>query len=135
MIIEEIRNYFDLCPLLDSEARINIDYIGLDNVEYAIYSEPIEPVFKRFVDGGKIKQYGFTFTTISSYSPELITQIENSGFFEQFSDWIEKNNNADILPNVPGAIKIMVLTNGFLLDADGEKAKYQIQLKLIYKED
>ncbi len=133
--IEAIRKYFDKCPLLDEEARINIDYIGNEVVEYAIYSEPINPIYKEYVDGGKIKQFGFTFTTINYYSAEILQQLENSNFFEDFQKWIEDNNKNYILPQVKGAIKIEILTNGFLLDAEADKAKYQIQLKLIYKED
>lgn len=134
-IIEAIRQYFNECPLLDENARINIDYIGLEAIEYAIYSEPIEPIYKKYVDGGSIKQFGFTFTTVNYYSPELAIQIENSGFYDEFNKWIEDNNKKDILPKVNGAIEIEILTNGFLLDVDTDKAKYQIQMKLIYMED
>lgn len=133
--IEAIREYFNKCPVLDEEARINVDYIGDEVVEYAIYSEPINPIYKEYVDGGKIKQFGFTFTTINYYSAELLQQLENSSFFEDFQAWIEENNQNNNLPLVKGAIRIEILTNGFLLDADADKAKYQIQLKLIYKED
>lgn len=133
--IEAIRDYFNKCPVLDEEARINVDYIGDEVVEYAIYSEPINPIYKEYVDGGKIKQFGFTFTTINYYSAELLQQLENSSFFEDFQTWIEENNQNNNLPLVKGAIRIEILTNGFLLDADADKAKYQIQLKLIYKED
>lgn len=133
--IEAIREYFNKCPVLDDEARINIDYIGNEVIEYAIYSEPISPIYKEYVDGGTIKQFGFTFTTINFYSAELLQQLENSSFFEDFQAWIEENNKNHNLPLVKGAIRIEILTNGFLLDAEADKAKYQIQLKLIYKED
>lgn len=134
-IIESIREYFKKCPLLDEEARISVDYIGVDAIEYAIYSEPIDPIYKKYVDGGSLKQFGFTFTTISFYSAEIMQQLENSHFFEDFQKWIEENNKNYILPEIEGAIRIDILSNGFLLDAGSDKAKYQIQLKLIYKED
>ena len=134
-IIEAIREYFNSCDLLDEDARINVDYIGDEVVEYAIYSEPIEPFYKKYIDGGGLKQFGFTFTTVNYYSAELLQQLENSNFFEDFQNWIEENNKNNILPKVKGAIRIEILSNGFLLDANAEQAKYQIQLKLIYKED
>lgn len=137
-ILEAIRKYFDKCPLLDPNAKINIDYLGNQAIEYAIYSEPIDPIYKQYVDGGAIYQHGFTFTTINYYTPELLQQIENSGFFEQFQAWIKDNNKQGILPQLPEGkypIRIEILTNGYLLDADNEVGKYQIQLKLIYKED
>lgn len=132
--IKAIRSYFDKCPLLDSEARINIDYIGTDAIEYAIYSEPIDPIYKKYVDGGMIKQFGFTFTTLNYYSAELMQQLENSGFYEEFQRWIEDNNEKGVLPDVHGALKIEILTNGYLIDAEIDQARYQIQLKLIYTE-
>lgn len=133
--IEAIRSYFDVCPLLDTNARINIDYIGTEAIEYAIYSDPIDPVYKKYVDGGVIKQFGFTFTTLAYYSAELIQQLENSGFYEEFQKWIESNNEKGVLPDVEGALRIEILTNGYLIDAEADMARYQIQLKLIYMED
>ena len=135
MVIEKVRDYFDRCPLLDEKARIHVDYIGVEAIEYGIYSEPIEPWYKKYVDGGGIRQYGFTFTTINYYSPELMQQLDNSGFYEAFVRWVEENNEKGVLPDVEGAIRIEVLTNGFLLDAQTDRAKYQIQLKLLYRED
>lgn len=132
--IEAIRSYFDVCPLLDANARINIDYIGTEAIEYAIYSDPVDPIYKRYVDGGAIKQFGFTFSTLNYYTAELMQQIENSGFYDSFTEWIERNNDNGILPNVEGAVKIEILTNGYLIDTEADQARYQIQLKLIYTE-
>lgn len=132
--IEAIRSYFDVCPLLDANARINIDYIGTEAIEYAIYSDPIDPIYKRYVDGGTIKQFGFTFSTLNYYTAELMQQIENSGFYDAFTEWIERNNDNGILPDVAGAVKIEILTNGYLIDTEADQARYQIQLKLIYTE-
>ena len=69
-ISEAIRSYFDKCPLLDSNARINIDYMGGNAIEYGIYSEPINPIYKKYADGGTVKQFGFTFTTLSYYGEQ-----------------------------------------------------------------
>lgn len=137
-IIESVRAYFDRCPLLDEEARIHIDYLGSEAVEYGIYAEPVDPIVKKYVDGGSLKQFTFTFTTINFYSPELMLQLENSGFYDDFAEWIEENNKKATLPTLKDGklpIKIEVLTNGFLMDADADRAKYQIQLRLLYKEE
>lgn len=133
--IEAIRNYFNTCPLLDEEARISIDYVGSEAIEYSIYSNPVTPIIKRYVDGGKLKQYGFVFSTLNYYSAELAQQLENSGFFEDFEEWIENNNENEVLPEVEGAIKVEILTQGYLMNQEADTASYQIQLRLIYKED
>lgn len=132
--IEAIRQYFMDCPLLDADARINVNYIGVEPLEYIIYSDPMDPIYKRYSDGGVIKQYGFTFATLNYHSPEVIQQLENSGFYEDFSRWIEENNEKGVLPEVDGAQRIEVLTNGYLLNAEADRGQYQIQLKLLYLE-
>lgn len=133
--IEAIRSYFNTCPLLDDEARLSIDYRGSEAIEYSIYSNPVNPIVKKYVDGGALKQYSFVFSTLSYYSPELSQQLENSGFFEEFERWIENNNRTGKLPNVSGAIKVEILTSGYLMNAEADTASYQIQLRLLYRED
>lgn len=132
--IEAIRKYFDKCPFLDAQARINIDYIGAEAIEYSIYTEPIDPVYKTYADGGKLKQFGFTFTTLTYHGAELMQQIENSGFYDDFTNWIDENNKNGVLPEINGALRIEILTNGYLINAEADLAQYQIQLKLIYME-
>lgn len=134
MKIEKIRDYFNTCPLLDSRARLNINYLGVDAIEYSIYTDTIDPVYKRYADGGAIKQIGFTFTTLNYHSAELMQQIENSGFYDEFAEWIERNNDKGILPDIEGALRIEILTNGYLISAEADTAQYQIQLKLLYME-
>ena len=50
-------------------------------------------------------------------------------------DWIYENDLNGVLPVLDGheAISIEVLTSGYVFDADGDAARYQIQLRLIYQ--
>lgn len=137
-VIETIRDYFDKCELLNPNARINLDYLGLEVPEYGIYTEPTDPVIKRYVDGAEIRQHTFIFTTRNNMSNDYVTQLENAAFFDRFIQWIETNNRNKVLPKLEGnrqSQKLEILTNGYLLASEGGKSQYQIQMRLIYKEE
>nr|DAS83765.1 MAG TPA: Minor capsid protein from bacteriophage [Caudoviricetes sp.] len=137
-VIESLREYFDGCPLLKADAKLNLDYLGLEDVEYGIYSEPVNPIIKKYVDGDELKQHTFVFAVKNLMSDSYITQLENISFFDKFIQWIEENNKQRNLPKLEGkrqAQRLEILTNGYLIAQDEGKAQYQIQMRLIYKEE
>ena len=137
-VIESIREYFDKCPLLKADAKLNLDYLGLEEVEYGIYSEPVNPVIKKYVDGDELKQHTFVFAVKNLMSDSYITQLENISFFDRFIQWVEQNNKQRKLLQLEGkrqAQRLEILTNGYLIAQDEGKAQYQIQMRLIYKEE
>lgn len=138
MIIESIRNYFLNCPLISDEYRINVDYLGVDAVEYTIDSVPVEPILKKYADGGALKQYVFVFGSREYYGADTLQNMENSGFYQLFSEWLEEQNNISNLPKLNNgkiAKSIEATTQGYLFDASEDSGKYQIQVRLTYYED
>lgn len=138
MIINKIRKYFLKCPLIDEFARINVDYLGVGPVEYTIDSVPSDEIIKKYVDGGALKQYVFVFGSREYYGADTLHNMENSGFYERFSDWIEIESDKGNLPLLEGnkkSVEMEVLTSGYLFDASEDNARYQIQIRLIYYED
>lgn len=137
-VIESIRDYFDKCPLLDANARLNIDYLGLEVVEYGIYTEPTNPVIKKYVDGAELRQHTFTFTTRNYLTSDYVEQLDNAAFFDKLIQWIETNSKQKNLPVLEGnrePQRLEILTNGYLIASEGGKAQYQIQMRLVYKEE
>lgn len=138
MIIEKIRNYFLTCPLLDEFGKVGVDYLGVDATNYTIDSAPTTNIIKKYVDGGALKQYVFVFGSREYYGADEIQNIENSGFYEKFSEWLEEQSEKGNLPQLEGNKKAMsmeTLTTGYLFSADESSARYQIQARLIYYED
>ena len=136
-IIESVREYFLDCPYLEDDVRLNIDFIGDQPLEYGIYSEPISPTIKKYVDGDELKQFGFIFTTRNYMSGDLVTQLENSAFFDNLIEWIQEQNNKEIYPDLEGErypTKLEIVTNGYLSSAETGSSQYQIQMKLVYME-
>lgn len=137
-IIESIRDFFDKCEVLNPDARLSVNYLGLEVPEYAIYTDPANPIVKRYVDGGALKQKVFTLVSRNYLDSDYILQLENIGFFERLISWIEdKNKNRDlpILSDNRHSIKIEIISDGFLISADNQKSQYQMQMRLIYTED
>ncbi|MGL5765170.1 MAG: chloramphenicol resistance protein [Sarcina sp.] len=135
MIIEAIRDFIKLCPHLNEFTPINVDYLDKDAVNYSIQATPCVPVIKKFIDGSTTRQFTFLFASREVYGPDEILNIENSGFYEKFANWIEeqsKNLKLPILSDGKQSIELQVLTPGYVFQTDIDRGQYQIQLKLIY---
>lgn len=133
-IMEGLSDYFQTCPLLkDGVFRVNA--LGSEPVEYALETGITSPVVKRYVDGSSIRQYQFNFNSRDSYSMDRILAIQNERFYEDFCGWVEEQNKAGNLPEMPEgceAQSLTVLAPGFMMDATMENAYYQVQLQLRY---
>ena len=71
-IIEAVRDFWNACPLLDENNPLNVDY--LDDIKgYSIDVLPSTPYYKRYVDGGGIRQFLYTFTSKQAYDGDMRT--------------------------------------------------------------
>ena len=136
-IIESIRNFILACPFLENW-RVNIDYLNIP-MSYSIDPLPADPVVRRYTDGGAIKQYLFAFTSKEEFDGDARTGIENSGFYQQFEEWIEEQNNKRNLPILENAkqcpVLIETVQSGYLYDAETDMGQYQIQCRLVYEQE
>ncbi len=132
-IIESIRDYILTCDFM-KDGRVGVDYLP-NEMSYSI--DPIggEPIYKKYVDGGCLRQFQFGLTSNEYFDGDARTGIENSGFYQYFSEWIENNNRAGILPELQryDAVSVEVTMSGYLYAADADFARYQIQCRLIYE--
>lgn len=136
-IIESVRNYLLTCPLLN-DSRVNIDWLGAEPAEYSIDGSPVNPIVKRYTDGGTVRQFNFVFSSVEAYGQDTLNNIENSGFYEDFAEWLEKQNKTKILPKMDNgrkAIGIEALNTGYLFENTVDRARYQIQCRLLYYMD
>lgn len=132
-LIDSIRKYIMACPFLN-DGRVNVDYIGTD-MGYSIDPLPCDPIVQRYMDGGAKKQFQFAFTSQEEYDQDARINIENSGFFQAFDEWLEEQTFNGNLPSledgkVPAIIE--TLNSGYLYDVNGVNAKYRIECRLIY---
>ena len=136
MIIKALMEYIATCPYLyEFNKGINVDYLDNDSTTYSIEEVPCNPIIKKYLDGSSKKQYDFIFASRESYGADVFQNIENSGFYEDFSNWIEEESLKGNLPSLEGnkeSLEIKVSTTGYAFQTDDNSARYQIQLKLIY---
>jgi len=133
-IIEGVTNYFLKCPIL-KDGVFRVDALGSEPVEYAIETGLTSPVLKRYVNGSSIRQYQFNFNSREAYAMDRILAIQNECFYEDLCNWVEEQDKAGNLPELPPGCEaqaLEVLAPGFMLDATMENAHYQIQLQLRY---
>ena len=137
-LIESIRDYISAFPDLSENCCLLIDYLGDKPVEYTVEAVPCDPVYKEYVDGEKVKQFLFVFASREYFEADVNTCIENLHFYENFEEWIEQNNDNGVFSDLGSnrtPVSLEVLTRGYVLSADEETARYQIQLRLVYEEE
>lgn len=137
-IIESLRDYFMNCPILVELARLNVDYLGVEPTNYTIDGVPIDTTVKKYTDGAKVKQYAFVFASREFYGSDVIQNIENSGFYEKLTEWLEEQTKSKKLPELSGnkeALKIETTTSGYLFQTSEDSARYQLQGRLLYYEE
>ena len=137
-IIESIRNFIAKCPLLKDGCLLNVDRLGDTEIEYTVDGEMTSPILKKYVDGSSLRQFNFIFASREQYGSDTLQNSANSGFYEDFADWIETQSDSGNLPEldefrIPQYIE--VLSGGYVFDTNDSTARYQIQLKFVYYQD
>lgn len=137
-IVESIRTYVLGCGMLKKGA-MHVSYLGSKPTNYSIDVLPCAPVVTKYTDGGSLRQFQFAFTSREHYTSDDRDMIENSGFYEDLSDWFEVKSEAGELPKISDTRKspqrIEVMTSGYLFDSDEDVARYQIQCRLLYLQE
>lgn len=136
-VIEYIRDVITTCSLLEDE-RVNVDYIG-EEMSYSVDALPCDPVLKRYTDGGEQKQFQFAFTSKELYDEDARVNIDNSGFFEKFEEWLHKfggwKTPLPVMGEKKTPIRFDILNKGYLYDIDEKYAKYRMECRLVYDQE
>lgn len=134
-LIECIRDYIMTFPEL-KDGCLMVDYLSDKAIEYTVEAVPCERIFRKYVDGGAVKQFLFIFASREFYNADVNQCIENLAFYEHFEDWIYERNQSGIRPDLDGRIPVSldILTGYYAFDADPDTARYQIQLRLLYED-
>lgn len=137
---EKVRAFIAGCPFIDTLSKgVRIDWLSSEEEDYGIMPMG-ESIIRRSEDicGNVevIKQYNYCLYA-RRFTVDDIIRLENSGFLEDFSDWIdEKEQDRDFpfLGDEPEEEHITA-QNGmlFAMTPDGRTGRYQIQINHIYK--
>ena len=136
-LIDAVYRFLSDCPVL-TEGRLNVDFLPEEAVSYSVDVTPATPVLRRYIDGGSLRQFLFTFATRSYYGEVIRQQLDNLGLFERFADWLEAKSRAGELPALGEgrrARRLEVTTSGYVFAPETDTARYQIQCRLLYEQD
>ena len=130
--MQKIKEWIETCPLLEGN-KINVDYLDDDVYSYSIDKTPTQPQVEKFIDGiGGKYQITFDFTVQLPLSPDIIDNLTNSQFGEDFMEWIETQNMLDNLPDIDGAFSIECTSPNYVLQKQDTIVMYIIQMNFTY---
>ena len=134
-MISKIRQYFFDLRIIDENSNINVDFLSNEPIQYVIEPIPVEPIIKPYKDGGSLRQFVFQFGSREYYGADVIQNMKNTEFYEDFSALIEDNNRKGVLPKIDGIQSIECLNNGTINEDNTDNAKYVIQMRITYYKD
>lgn len=135
-IIEAVREWLGGCPLL-KDGLLNVDFLPPEAASYSLDVTPVQPVLRRFIDGGSERQFAFVLATRTYYGSLVRQQLDNLGFFERFAEWVEVCSRKRALPAPGGGrtvTRMEVTTSGYVFAPDTDTARYQIQCRMVYEQ-
>ena len=134
-MISKIRQYFFDLGIIDENSNINVDFLSNKPIEYVIEPIPMEPVIRQYADGSSLRQFVFQFGSREYFGADVIQNMRNTEFYEDFSELIEDNNKKGVLPKIDGIQSIECLNNGTINEDNTDNAKYVIQMRITYYKD
>lgn len=135
--ITKLRDYlFNIIDTLitdNEEYQINTNMLSNDINNYSIDKIPTQTTVERWITGIEIHRDVFSFRSRMAYSQDVINNLSNIGFFEDFEAKIYDNNKKGILPEIEGIEKIECLNCGTMNFAETNTAEFDIQIQITYR--
>ena len=137
-IISSVRTYLATYTGLKTGAPLWVDYLGNNPSEYAVIPLAGGKVIETYLSGKSLREFPFAFQSMESTADDL-GRLENSGFFETFSDWLETQSEAGTLPTLAaGQTPELIEATGWgylYQQGNSDTGVYQIQCRLVYQQD
>lgn len=135
--VERLRQYM-IDEVLDKLVKdqkyvLNANFLSNDVNNYSIDRIPIEnPVVSQsIIDFAEYREV-YEFRSRNSYGEDVMTNLQNIGFYEDFEDKIKDNNNKGILPE--GITEIHCLGVGAINMADTKDCEFGCQIEIRWEE-
>lgn len=141
-MIQRITNYTQ--PFIDSvkDGTIDIGELPMDSVELYIEEVPNANgnIISEDLEGNSVREYLFALVVGFQYDEVIKKNIQECSLFEQFQNWIEKQNIDEHFPQLMQGLassSVKVKTTSFLEydSKNNDYAKYQMQCQLIYEKE
>lgn len=135
--ISKLRMYlFEIINTLTENRnyQISADFLGgID--DFSLDKIPVQQEVEKWVVGVEIHRDVYSFRSRKAYSQDTLNNLKNIGFFEEFENKIKSNNDEGILPDINNIESIECLNPGTLNSVDGNRATFDIQIQITYREE
>ena len=140
-IMKGIKEFISNCPCLETyldtlRTEIGVEYLDEEAKNYSIESVPVDPIVRRYMDGSSVRR--FTFASREAYGRDVVENLANCGFYEEFADWIYKCNLGGVFPAIgtkKEVTKMKCTSTPYVFNVDQITAKYQIEVTLEYYQE
>ena len=135
--ITKLRDYLlDIIRELNEEyQQLNINFLSNDVDSYSLDKIPVVPQVNSWIIGIELNRDVYNFRSRMNYSSDVISNIENIGFYETFERIIKQKNDNNELPDIEGIQSIRCLNAGTMNRADTNTAEFNIQIQIEYIDD
>lgn len=136
-MIDSVRDYISECPYLDEFTAVNVNYL-VDSIKAYSVNEgaSYNPIINKDILGNENSQFQFTFDAKFHWNDEVQNNIDNSEFFENFSNWLRENNKQNIFPTIKEnnitITSVIANSNGYIFDTSSDEAIYRISCVMYY---
>lgn len=133
--VEALRNYLMqiINELNENFEQLNINFLSDDVDNYSIDKIPEASTIDTWINGIKLYRDVYSFRSRMNYSADVITNIENIGFYEKFENIIAQKNKNKELPIIENIETIRCLNCGTMNNATTNTAEFDIQLQIEYR--
>jgi hypothetical protein len=135
-ILSSLKTYLKTYSGLETDAPVWVNFLGSNPTQYSIVPIPGEKIVESYINGSSLREYPFLFQSMESTADEA-ERLENVGFYEAFSDWLETQTKAGVLPTLgtnQTAIEIEAMIGYLFEQGESDRAVYQIECKLTYEQ-
>ena len=134
--ITKLRTYlFGIIEDLNEQYKqINVNFLSDDINNYSLDRIPTDTEVEQWIIGQIKHKDVYSFRSRMGYSPDVMSNISNIGFYEQLEQTIKENNENGILPDIEGIESIECLNSGTMVsNDDGKTAEFDIQVQITYR--
>lgn len=133
--VTKLREYlFNVIQTINEQYKqINVNFLSNEIDNYSLDKIPTSKSNEGWIIGDILKKEIYSFKSRVSYSEDVLTNLENIGFFETFESIIEQNNDNNILPDIKGIDSIECLNCGSMNRANTNTAEFEIQIQIEYR--
>ena len=134
--IAKLREY--LFTILDNllssnKYQINANMLSNDINNYSLDKIPTASTIERWINGVELHRDVFYFRSRVAYSQDVINNLSNIGFFEEFESIINSNNEKGILPDIDHIESIRCKDSGSMVSATTNSAEFNIQIEITFR--